>query len=83
MLSSLDAADSHFLALAPHTTAAVNDALQALGRPRTAQLFVPVFPIDTGTPAAAPRQGFVLQGLLEAHRWLPSIDFTCPYIKVC
>lgn len=76
MLSSLDAADSHFLALAPHTTAAVNDALQELGRHGTAQLFVPVFPINTGAPAAASRQGFVLQGLLEAHRWLPSLNIS-------
>lgn len=83
MLSSLDAADSHFLALAPHTTAAVNDALQELGRPRTAQLFVPVFPVDTGAPAAASRQGFVLQGLLEAHRWLTFIDTSCPDIEIC
>ena len=68
MLSLLETTDSHFLALAPHTVAALNDALQQLGWRRMAQLFVPVFPIDTGAPAAAPRQGFVLQGLLEAHR---------------
>ncbi|KAK9837010.1 hypothetical protein WJX81_006780 [Elliptochloris bilobata] len=34
----------------------------------SAVLFVPVFPINTGTPEASSRSGFVLQGLLQEHR---------------
>ena len=77
VLSLLETTDSHFLALAPHTAAVLNDVLQQLGWRRSAQLFVPVFPVDTGASAAASRQGFVLQGLLEAHRQPPCVSDSC------
>ena len=81
--SLLTASDSHLLALAPHTVAAVGQALAAAGIQRYVHLFVPVFPVDLScTPlerANSPdncagveqptRAGFVLQGLFQPQRW--------------
>ena len=81
--SLLSASDSHLLALAPHTVAAVGQALAAAGIQRYVHLFVPVFPVDLScTPlerANSPdncagveqptRAGFVLQGLFQPQRW--------------
>ena len=78
----LNASDSHLLALAPHTVAAVGGALAAAGVQRYVHLFVPVFPVDLSCSplerANSPdncagienpqRAGFVLQGLFQPQR---------------
>lgn len=69
LLGLLKSADTLFLSLAPHTAVGLEAALVQLGwaAPRVA-VFVPVFPIDTGLPPDAARQGFVLQGNMQGHR---------------
>ena len=69
LLDLLKGADTLFLSLAPHTAIGLEAALLQLRweAPRV-DVFVPVFPIDTGVPPNAPRQGFVLQGNMQGHR---------------
>ncbi len=69
LLGLLKDADTQFLSLAPHTAVGLEAALRELGweAPRV-DVFVPVFPIETGLPPDALWQGFVLQGNLQGHR---------------
>ena len=72
MLGLMRSPSSHFLALAPHSVAALDAVLERLGWQQSGKLFVPVFPIDTGLPPDAETQGFVLQGLLQENRCAPA-----------
>lgn len=78
----LNKRDTHLLALAPHTVRGTRLSLQRLGIEPPTSLFVPIFPVSLDCPeelqravedkqgcnASESRQGFVLQGLFQAHR---------------